>query len=70
MYADELIGNPEFNSMVVNKVGEWGIVFLINGYVEGSGYSGRAFNDGGERFGGSSIGGPSNTVLVSSGYPV
>jgi hypothetical protein len=60
-----LLGNSQFNSKVVNKVGKWGIALLINGYVDGSGYSGRATKDGGERFDGGG-----NTILVSEGYPV
>ena len=64
VYADELIKNPEFRKKVTDKMGDWDITMVIDGFVDGPGYGGFATNDGGMRFT------SGYAWLVSEGYPV
>lgn len=64
IYVDELIQNSALNKKVVDHIGTWGIILMMNGAADGSGYGGKGYNDGGQRSDIESI------MMISEDYPV
>lgn len=66
VYIDELFEDPKLWKAFKSKIPTWGIIAVMNGWTEGSGYGGKRVKDMNDR----SKSGGITWMYVTEAYPV